>query len=74
MSAVYKVTIALKGTVGTVLVEAADRAEAKRRALGQLASMGHVVTEQDVMLCRKAGKTTKVIGNRPAPTNGGKPA
>jgi hypothetical protein len=73
VSAVYRVTVKLPKSVGTVVVRAADRAEAKRRALGQLASMGHVVTDQDVMLCRKDSKTAGG-GNGPKPTNGGKPA
>jgi len=75
MSAVYRVTVKLPNAVGTVIVRADDRAQAKARAVNQLVSMGHdTVTDDDVMLCRKDKPDTGVIGNRPAPTNGGKPA
>ena len=75
MSAVYRVTVTLSPEcMGTVVVRADDRAQAKARALTQIRSMGYDVAEGDVKLCRKDKPATGVIGNRPAPSNGGKPA
>ncbi len=69
---VYKVTIALpKSQFMTVRVRAADRDQAKARALNQAHADGykHVA----VTICRKDSKPS-VFGDWPAPTNGGKPA
>jgi len=75
VSGVYRVTVKLpEHKIGTVVVRADDRAQAKARALLQVRGMGHDVADGDVMLCRKDNTTSTAIGNRPTSPIGGKPA